>query len=445
MDEMKSRREILQISSLGVLGLVGCMGNSKADKCLDGTEKEKNEYQEGNGTEGGWPHFGCNLTGDHKNYGANPNSDAMELAWDNRLSISSTSAMRPLIRDDVVYAGWQSITGIGKLYALDAKRGEQKWVAEYEGGALLPGSVMEDSIYAGSPDGIHSFNVETGELSWSFRPEGDWKFVGGGRGTDKLYVFGISKNEIDALYAVDPETGEIEWEFRSSDISGLFAVQGDSVYTGGGGNIHRISKVDGSEIWSVPMGYGYKSGQIVANGETIYAIGKSNRAKEEKIFAIDDSCGQMEWSVVSKDEKSWMGMAASPEELYVSVQREGTKNAYGTAEMIALDRKGGSRLWTIKLENMRYASVELGNPIIAGNEIYVGGLQRRANRSDIAYFNVIEIDLPEGTPVPSQAHKREINKTIKISEEPMYVSPPSIVAGKDTIYTLAGGVVTAMR
>ena len=94
---------------------------------------------------------------------------------------------------------------------------------------------------------------------------------------------------------------------------------------------------------------------------------------------------------------------------------------------------------------MRYASVELGNPIIVGDEIYVGGLQRRANRSDIAYFNVIGLDLPEGTPVPGQAHRREIDKTIKISEEPMYVSPPSIVAGKDTIYTLAGGVITAMR
>ena len=138
-------------------------------------------------------------------------------------------------------------------------------------------------------------------------------------------------------------------------------------------------------------------------------------------------------------------MAANPEELYVSVQRESTKNAYGTAEMIALDRKGGSRLWTIKLENMRYASVELGNPIIVGDEIYVGGLQRRANRSDIAYFNVIGLDLPEGTPVPGQAHRREIDKTIKISEESMYVSPPSIVVGKDTIYTLAGGVITAMR
>jgi len=445
MDEMKSRREILQISSLGVLGLVGCMGNSKADKCLDGTEKEKNEYQEGNGTEGWWPHFGCNLTGDHKNYGADPNADTMKLAWNNRLSISSTSAMRPLIRDDVVYAGWQSITGIGKLYALDAKRGEQKWVTEYEGGALLPGSVMKDSIYAGSPDGIHSFSIETGDLSWSFRPEGDWRFVGGVRGTEKLYAFGISRNEIDALYAVDPETGEIEWEFRSSDISGLFAIQGDSVYTGGGGNIHRISKADGSEIWSVPMGHGYKSGQIVANGETVYAIGKSNQAKEEKIFAIDDSCGQMEWSVLSKGGKSWMGMAANPEELYVSVQTESTENAYGTAEMIALDRNGGARLWTIKLENMRYASVELGNPIIAGGKIYVGGLQRRANRSDIAYFNVIEIDLPEGTPVPGQTHRREIDKTIKISEESMYVSPPSIVVGKDTIYTLAGGVITAMR
>ncbi len=445
MNTMKSRREILQISSLGVLGLAGCMGKANGNECSNGIKKKKNKYQDRGKSEGWWPHFGCSITGDNKNYGADPNVDTMELAWNTRLSISSTSVIRPLIRDDVVYAGWQSIAGIGKLYALDAKQGEQKWVAEYEGGALLPGSVMKDSIYAGSPDGIHSFSVETGDLSWSFRPEGKWRFVGGVNGGDKLYVFGISRDEIDALYAVDPETGEIEWEFRSSDISGLFAIQGDSVYTGGGGSIHRISKADGSEIWSVPMGHGYKSGQIVANGETVYAIGKSNQAKEEKIFAIDDSCGKMEWSVLSRGEKSWMGMAASSKELYVSVQKESAKNAYGTAEMIALDRKGGSKLWTIKLENMKYASVELGNPIIAGGEIYVGGLQRRMNRSDIASVNVIEIDMPEGTPIPGQAHRKEINKTIEISEDPIYVSPPSIVAGKDTIYTLVGGVITAIR
>jgi len=442
---MKSRREILQISSLGVLGLAGCMGKANRNECSEGVERKENKYQDRGGSEGWWPHFGCSVTGDHKNYGADPNADTMKLAWNTRLPISSTSAIRPLIRDDVVYVGWQTITGIGKLYALDAQRGEQKWVAEYEGGALLPGSVMKDNIYAGSPDGIHSFSVETGELLWSFRPDGEWRFVGGVNGGDKLYVFGISRNEIDALYAVEPETGEIEWEFRSNNISGLFAIQGDSVYTAGGSNIHRISKTDGSEIWSVPMGYEYKSGQVIASGETVYAIGKSNQAKEQKIFAIDDSCGKIEWSVLSRDEKSWMGMAASSEALYVSVQKERAERAYGVAEMVALDRKGGSRLWTIKFENMKYSSVELGNPIIAGGEVYVGELQKRVNRSDVASVNVIGIDTFERSPIPGQASRREMSRTIEISKEPMYVSPPSVAAGKDTIYALAGGVITAIR
>ena len=442
---MKSRREILQISSLGVLGLAGCMGKANRNECSDGVERKENKYQDRGGSEGWWPHFGCSVTGDHKNYGADPNADTMKLAWNTRLPISSTSVMRPLIRDDVVYVGWQTVAGIGRLYALDAQRGEQKWVAEYEGGALLPGSVMKDNIYAGSPDGIHSFSVETGELLWSFRPEGEWRFVGGVNGGDKLYVFGISRNEIDALYAVEPETGEIEWEFRSNDISGLFAIQGDSVYTAGGSNIHRISKTDGSEIWSVPMGYEYKSGQVIASGETVYAIGKSNQTEEQKIFAIDDSCGKIEWSVLSRDKKSWMGMAASSEALYVSVQKESKERAYGVAEMVALDRKGGSRLWTIKFENMKYSSVELGNPIIAGGEVYVGELQKRMNRSDVASVNVIGIDTFERSPIPGQASRREMSRKIEISKEPMYVSPPSVAAGKDTIYALVGGVITAIR
>jgi hypothetical protein len=67
------------------------------------------------------------------------------------------------------------------------------------------------------------------------------------------------------------------------------------------------------------------------------------------------------------------------------------------------------------------------------------------NRSDVASVNVIEIDTPEGTPIPGQAFGREMSRTIEISKEPMYLSPPSVAAGKDTIYALVGGVITAIR
>ena len=63
----------------------------------------------------------------------------------------------------------------------------------------------------------------------------------------------------------------------------------------------------------------------------------------------------------------------------------------------------------------------------------------------MASVNVIGIDTFERSPIPGQASRREMSRTIEISKEPMYVSPPSVAAGKDTIYALVGGVITAIR
>ena len=45
MDIKKSRREILQMSGLGILGLAGCMEGSNEAKCPDGAIEKENEEQ----------------------------------------------------------------------------------------------------------------------------------------------------------------------------------------------------------------------------------------------------------------------------------------------------------------------------------------------------------------------------------------------------------------
>ena len=362
-----------------------------------------------------------------------PKSDTMEISWEVPFPMASMPSVRPLIRDDTAYVGWQRMGGLGMLYSLDVERGEEKWVAEYEGGALVPGSVTRDQIYAGSPDGFHSFDVETGGLSMSFKPEGEWRFINGVHGGDRLYVVGMGAGEEDTIYGIDPETGEIEWEFRSDYIAGLFAIQGDSVYITGKDKIHRLLRVDGSEVWSVSAGPGYINDQVIANGEIIYGIGRSEYTGEHKISAIEDSCGSIDWSVVSGENGTFGGMAASENALYVSSQVKISGRNEATARMIALDQSGGSRLWTSEAENMKYATTEWGNPIMINGQIYVGELQDRINRSDIASMKILD------------GITGELIRTIQLYEASIFLGPSSVSAGKDTIYSLIGGTLRAIR
>ena len=126
-------------------------------------------------------------------------------------------------------------------------------------------------------------------------------------------------------------------------------------------------------------------------------------------------------------------MASSENALYVSSQVKISGRNEATARMIALDQSGGSRLWTSEAENMKYATTEWGNPIMINGQIYVGVLQDRINRSDIASMKILD------------GITGELIRTIQLYEASIFLGPSSVSAGKDTIYSLIGGTLRAIR
>ncbi len=422
---------MLKIIAVGASFVAGCTGEGDKNKCeLESSDTIQADL--GPDLEDGWwPHVGGNMKGNYENRSAEIDPNVIKPVWETELPIRMTNFLRPLIRNGVAYAGWSTFYGTGSLHAIDIENGVEKWSYSHPGGGLLPGSVTEDSIYVGSVDGMHVIDIENGELIWSFKPEGEFVFFGGIGTNENLYVFGRKDEIKDCFYKVNPKTREIEWEFNSENISGRFSIMGDSVYIISGDRIYRLLESDGSIVWSFDMGGSHIGDQIIADGNEVYVTAISQEGETErslKIFAIDRKCGEGIWSIRERVEYGiWGGMALDKERIYVSLFND------DGAELFAVERKEGLRMWKLNSEDIKFTTMEWSNPVIIGNEIYMGEAQKKPNRQDIS--NIYCIDKNDGT----------IYKKFKLGTSTNYFDAPVVVAAKESIYGLYGGRMVAIR
>ena len=74
----------------------------------------------------------------------------------------------PCLANGVVYFGSYD----GKLYALDAQTGSEKWSYATNGNIESSPAYGDGTIYVGSHDNnTYALNADTGALEWKFQPD----------------------------------------------------------------------------------------------------------------------------------------------------------------------------------------------------------------------------------------------------------------------------------
>ena len=93
-----------------------------------------------------------------------------ELVWKFKTDVRNVwFGSSPAIADGVVYIGSLD----GRLYALDARTGEEKWSFKTDGRVYSSPAIAGSMVYFGSGDGrLYALDARTGQEKWRFKTDG---------------------------------------------------------------------------------------------------------------------------------------------------------------------------------------------------------------------------------------------------------------------------------
>jgi len=152
-----------------------------------------------------------------------------QSAWPRDARLIFDRAYRTVIANGTLFFG---SSADGKIYALDAKTGEQKWEFFTDAPVRFAPVAWKDRVFAASDDGyLYSLAATDGELidKWRGGPTDDrvlgnghivgrWPVRGGPVIADGVlyWAAGIWQSEGVFIHAMDPETGKVLWTNDSS-------------------------------------------------------------------------------------------------------------------------------------------------------------------------------------------------------------------------------------
>lgn len=213
-----------------------------------------------------------------------------EKEWVSKFGSYQTTKASPTVADNIVFI---PNTNEGKLYALNRDTGEKQWESEAFYSIKSSPTVVNDSVFIGSDEGLCSINVDSGGTNWVFEPGSplssptvtDDTVITGGWGGGSI------------LYAVDITSGSKIWEFQTNSNSELShhvvsspTVAGNTVFVGNADNyVYAVNLKSGEKLWSFETGGSVESSPTVADN-TVFI----NSAG--KLYALDANEGTKKWS-----------------------------------------------------------------------------------------------------------------------------------------------------
>lgn len=216
-----------------------------------------------------------------------------EVLWKTKTPIPSPAS--PVVSDGVVYIMSE---GHGRLYALDAKMGEEKWNTHLGTiGTQTSPAVADGIVYVAGQDRLVAIRADSGEVVWNVQtpgwapwPESRWNGLFGWGSSPiaaggVVYVGTYSAGEPNcAFYAFDAATGDVRWKFQVEhpnrdwtwrpgpwcDVTPA-ALDGDRLYFGGGNHAYAVEAATGKLIWGVPTSSNLHGGPTVAGDVVLFA------------------------------------------------------------------------------------------------------------------------------------------------------------------------------
>lgn len=214
--------------------------------------------------------------------------------WDQ----NETTTAEPAIVDDTVYVGLTGRdrygSGVnGKIVALDAADGTERWKYEHECGGFRTPAVVDGIAYVGGTRGrVYALDATNGELHWT-------QTVGSDDTTSQLTV---ADNTVyvtgDHTYALDAKTGDIRWTTEALVRPSFWREQlfgydiRDHEFT-----LVALEATTGDELWATtlpvtPAGELLKAPPPVRGG---VVLGASGGAPDEA-YAFDAADGTQRWN-----------------------------------------------------------------------------------------------------------------------------------------------------
>ena len=207
---------------------------------------------------------------------------APRAAWSGRdTRMPFDLAYHAVIADGRVFFG---SSADGKVYALEAASGAERWTFFTGAPVRFPPAVWKDRLFAASDDGfLYCLGAEDGRLLWKLRGGPDesmvlgndrmtsrWPARGGPVVADGVVYFGagIWPSEGIFLYAVDAETGKVLW--CNDQAGGIYMGQPHGGANAKSGVSAQGHLVVAGDTLLVPTGRAVPASFRRADGEFLY-------------------------------------------------------------------------------------------------------------------------------------------------------------------------------
>ena len=244
------------------------------------------------------------------------------------------------------------------IYALDEETGNVKW-EQLVGDVTSDPIVFDDEVIAGCSDGyVYSFNIENGQVEWSYDFNGP-AYVSKGQ-SNNVYV---GANNIH--YAFDLKDKDLLWKYETNGVITKKSVEDkNTVFFGSwDGNLYAINEKTGELSWKYSTGWGIDTSPAIKNG--IVYVGSN----DNNFYAIDEDSGELVWFYTCK-----AGIHSSPV-VYGDLVFFGSDDG----RMYALDKTNGDLIWNFAPEytikdndiNNFITTPILSDPVVEDGVVYI--------------------------------------------------------------------------
>lgn len=238
------------------------------------------------------------------------------VRWRVRIGPTESS---PLVADGLVYVGdWR-----GKVYALDARTGEERW--SFQSGGKVKGALAlaGGRVFFGSYDHhVYALDARTGELVW--RASAQDRI--GGRGNfystpavayGRVYI-GSTDGKV---YSFGAASGKLRWSQSTGGyVYASPAVWEQKVFAGSySGRFSALDAATGEEVWSFRANGRILGSATVLDGVVWFSI------LRERTYALDARTGALLWEF---PDGKYTPVVADAERLYLV----GHARVYGMVE-----------------------------------------------------------------------------------------------------------------
>lgn len=220
------------------------------------------------------------------------NAATGQTVWNKVQKGSEFHTAAPLLVNGIVYfcsteyAAVDNIRPKGRIFALDARTGNQLWLYETRS-ALGTASYAHETLFVGDAAGhLHALDAVTGQQRWTSKDFGDG--IGASTTKNALVYFSTSDG---GLHAVDARTGEERWKTKEPRVATALALDDSHVYFGGEkSNLYAIDAITGQLSWSYKTKNECHS-PVLGGGVVCFKSG-------DILQALDAANGTEKWQVI---------------------------------------------------------------------------------------------------------------------------------------------------